>query len=133
MLDGLLDYLIKRGLNVRPWRRDIPALDAFILNRQRRVVPWLTYDCINIFRLTNGIITCTRGDKLNLADPRSLNKLVRGLKFCANSPKCIECPMRNTDWIVTVTDEMYEFITTKCKTNCEDLCGRFGIMYCPLK
>ena len=32
-----------------------------------------------------------------------------------------------------MTDKMREHIAINCKTNCDQLCGKMGINYCPLK
>ena len=128
MCDGLVDYLNKHGVQA-------DNLDSctFVV-----YVPSIRYPNVksyNSFSVENGIVCCYRGDKLNLAKPDSLRKLVAGAKHCSKNQPCTKCPFRESDWINPrkIPLALYDHIGWKCEGHCDDLCGHFGIMCCPLK
>jgi hypothetical protein len=110
----LVKFLKSEGLDVR----DGDAPDTF----------WLGF---TLFVVSRGEVTCLRGCSLNLAAPDSLQRLVSALKHCAKSGSCTSCPLGKVPRTISIN--LYQHIGDNCKTNCEDLCGRFGFHYCPLK
>lgn len=91
------------------------------------------------FRVKDGVIRCTREDKLNLADPTSLQKLVKVVKHCTTiNEKCENCPIGGPRKSDEIGLGEYEWITYACQVerqnwDCDAVCGKLGRKTCPFK
>lgn len=135
MFDGLLEYLREHGLEVQI---GFQYEDSFLVGG---------HDYGQEFTIKNGIITCPRGDKFSLAHPDSLTTLITGLKYCSdylNWKGCKECPMMGESLSPDVSKNLLTYIGDNCvrvrpstdpgsKSDCDALCGQYGIYHCPLK
>ena len=121
----LLEHLKSEGFNV------CATEHGFILGHHAPL-PAPLHSGNLTFWVVEGKVQCPRGCFLNLAIPDSLDTLVESLTHCERQKKCEKCPMGGK-LPIKLTNDLYHFIGWACKTNCEELCGRFGLYHCPLK
>lgn len=68
--------------------------------------------------------------KFNLTNPDSIKQIAEAIKECIEHLECTGCSFLPDH---KLPDKRREYIAVNCKTNCEKLCGKMGLVACPLK
>jgi len=86
------------------------------------------------FTIENGIISCQRQEKLSLANPKSLEKFGKVASHCSANGYCDRCLIGGPRKDQETTVVEHEYVAWLCgNLPCDKLCGRIGLIFCPLK
>jgi len=66
----------------------------------------------------------------NLTNPDSIKQIAEAIKECIKHLECTNCSFLPDH---KLPDKRREYIAVNCHTNCDDLCGKMGMVACPLK